>query len=89
MELVRNTSISEVFDGRHIDAIALNEADGKKESNQLKVLLIISNESMLLERIKSKSDGKIDEVQFTGMKSRCSQQKKGKTDRKNEGISVG
>ena len=62
MELVRNTSISEGLDGRHIDAIASNEADGNEESNQLKVLLIISNESMLLERSKSKSDGNIGEV---------------------------
>ena len=77
------------MDGRHIDAIVSNEADGKEESNQLKVLLIISNESMLLERNKSKSDGNIGEVQFAGTKSRCSQQKKEKTDRKNEGISVG
>ena len=60
------------------DVIASNEADGKKESNQLEVPLI-SNGSMLLERSKSKSDGNIgeeskfglsNEGQFSGMKSR-------------------
>ena len=30
MELVRNMSISEGLDGRHIDVIASNEADGKE-----------------------------------------------------------
>ena len=44
--------ISEGLDGRHIDVIASNEADGKEESNQLEVPLI-SNGSMLLERSKS------------------------------------
>ena len=71
--------ISEGLDGRHIDVIASNEADGKRESNQLEVPLMISNGSMLLERSKSKSDGNIgevsrfgqsNEVQFGGMKSR-------------------
>ena len=52
MELVQNMSISEGLDGRHIDVIASNEADGKEESNQLEVPLI-SNGSMLLERSKS------------------------------------
>ena len=60
------------------DVIASNEADGKKESNQLEVPLI-SNGSMLLERSKSKSDSNIgeeskfgpsNEGQFSGMKSR-------------------
>ena len=55
MELVQNMSISEGLDGRHIDVIASNETDGKKESNQLEVPLI-SNGSMLLERSKSRSD---------------------------------
>ena len=41
-------SISEGLDGRHIDVIASNEADGKEESNQLEVPLI-SNGNMLLE----------------------------------------
>ena len=72
-------SIREGLDGRHIDVIASNEADGKEESNQFEVPLMISNGSMLLERSKSKSDGNIgeelkfrlsDEVQFAGMKSR-------------------
>ena len=53
-------SISEGLDGRHIDVIASNEADGKEELNQLEVPLI-SNGSMLLERSKSKSDGNIGE----------------------------
>ena len=79
VELVRNMSISEVLDGRHIDVIASNEADAKEESNQLEVPLIISNGSMQLERSKSKSDGNIgeeskfgpsNEIQFAGMKSR-------------------
>ena len=79
MELVQNMSISEGLDGRHIDVIASNEADGKRESNQLEVPLMISNGSMLLERSKSKSDGNIGEEskfgpsndgQFAGMKSR-------------------
>ena len=48
-------SISEGLDGRHIDVIVSNEADGKEESNQLEVPLIISNGSVLLERSKSKS----------------------------------
>ena len=61
MELVRNMSISEGLDGRHIDVIALNEADGKEESNQSEVPQMISKRSILLERIKSKSDGNIDE----------------------------
>ena len=70
-------SISEGLDGRHIDVIASNEADGKEESNQFEVL--ISNGSMLLERNKSKSDGNIgeesrfgpsNEVHFAGIKSR-------------------
>ena len=61
-----------------IDVIASNEADEKKESNQLEVPLT-SNGSMLLERSKSKSDGNIgeeskfgpsNEGQFSGMKSR-------------------
>ena len=60
MELVRNISISEGLDGRHIGVIASNEADGKEELNQLEVPLI-SNGSMLLERSKSKSDGNIGE----------------------------
>ena len=72
-------SIDEGLDGRHIDVIASNEADGKRESNQLEVPLMISNGSMLLERSKSKSDGNIgeeskfgpsNEVQSLGMKSR-------------------
>ena len=72
-------SISEGLEGRHIDVIESNEADGKEESNQLEVPLIISNGSVLLERSKSKSDGNIgekskvepsNEVQFAGMKSR-------------------
>ena len=46
-------SIDEGLDGRHIDVIASNEADGKRESNQLDVPLMISNGSMLLERSKS------------------------------------
>ena len=54
--------ISKGLDGRHIDVIASNEADGKRESNQLEVPLMISNGSMLLERSKSKSDGNIGEV---------------------------
>ena len=58
MELVRNMSIGEGLDGRHIDVIASNEADGKEESNQLEVPLIL-NGSMLLERNKSKSDANI------------------------------
>ena len=105
-------SIDEGLDGRHIDVIASNEADGKRESNQLEVPLMISNGSMLLERSKSKSDGNIgeeskfgpsNEGQLAGMKSRSvaesidseahqrdvvSRREK-KTDRKNEGISVG
>ena len=61
-----------------VDVIASNEADEKKESNQLEVPLT-SNGSMLLERSKSKSDGNIgeeskfgpsNEGQFSGMKSR-------------------
>ena len=61
-----------------VDVIASNEADEKKESNQLEVPLT-SNGSMLLERSKSKSDGNIDEEskfgpsnegQFSGVKSR-------------------
>ena len=72
-------SISEGLDGRHIDEIASNEADGKEESNQFEVTLMTSNGGMLLERSKSKSDGNIggelkfgpsNEVQFAGMKSR-------------------
>ena len=59
--------------------IASKEADGKEESNQFEVPLMISNGSMLLERSKSKSDGNIgeeskfgpsNEVHFAGMKSR-------------------
>ena len=78
MELVQNMSISEGLDGRHIDVIASNEADGKEESNQLEVPQM-SNESMLLERSKSKSDGNIgeeskfgpsNEGQLVGIKSR-------------------
>ena len=78
MELVWNMSISEGLDGRHIDVIASNEADGKEESNQLEVPLI-SNGSMLLERSKSKSDGNYGEEskfgpstegQLVGMRSR-------------------
>ena len=53
MELVQHMYISEGLDGRHIDVIASNEADGKRESNQLDVPLMISNGSMLLERSKS------------------------------------
>ena len=53
MELVQHMYISEGLDGRHIDVIASNEADGKRESNQLEVPLMISNGSMLLERSKS------------------------------------
>ena len=111
MELVQHMYISKGLDGRHIDVIASNEADGKEESNQLEVPLI-SNGSMLLERSKSKSDGNIgeeskfgpsNEGQLAGMKSRSvaesidseahqrdvvSRREK-KTDRKNEGISVG
>ena len=34
-ELVRNMSISEGLDGKHIDMLLSNEADGKEESNQL------------------------------------------------------
>ena len=72
-------SISEGLDGRHVDVIASNEADGKKDSNQFEVALMISNGSMLLERSKSKSDGNIgkepkfgpsNEGQFVGMKGR-------------------
>ena len=79
MELVQNMSISEGLDGRHIDVIASNEADGKEESNQFKVPLMISNGSMLLERSKSKFDGNIaeeskfglsNELQCAGMKNR-------------------
>ena len=58
IELVRNMSIGEGLDGRHIDVIASNEADGKEESNQLEVPLT-SNGSMLLEI--SKSDRNIAE----------------------------
>ena len=54
-------SISEELNGRHIDVIVSNEANGKEESNQLEVPLIISNGSVLLERSKSKSDGNISE----------------------------
>ena len=60
MELVRNMSICEGLDGRHIDLIASNEADGKEESNQLEVPLA-SNGSMLLEISKLKSNGNIAE----------------------------
>ena len=60
IELVRNMSIDEGLDGRHIDVIASNEADGKEESNQLEVPLT-SNGSMLLEISKLKSDGNIAE----------------------------
>ena len=72
-------SISEGLDGRHINVIKSNEADGKDESNQLEVPLIISNSSMRLGRSKSKSDcniseeskfGPSNEVQSAGMKSR-------------------
>ena len=58
VELVRNMPISEELDERHIGVIASNEADGKEESNQLEVPLIL-NGSMLLERNKSKSDANI------------------------------
>ena len=58
MELVPNLPISEEFDERRIGVIASNETDGKEESNQLEVPLIL-NGSMLLERNKSKSDGNI------------------------------
>ena len=61
MELVQNMSISEGLNGRHIDVIALNEADGKEKSNQFEVPLMISNGSILLERSKSESDGNIGE----------------------------
>ena len=44
------------MDGRHIDVITSSEAGGKEESNQLEVPLAISNESVLLERSKTKSD---------------------------------
>ena len=54
MDLVRNMSIGEELEGRHIDVIASNETDGKEESNQFEVPLMISNGSMLLERSKSK-----------------------------------
>ena len=72
-------SISEGLDEIYTDVIASNEGDGKEESNQLEVPLIISNGSMQQERSKSKSDGSIgeeskfvpsNEVQFAGMKSR-------------------
>ena len=42
VELVRNMSISEGLDGKHIDVIASNEAGGKEESNQLEVPLVIA-----------------------------------------------
>ena len=90
------------------NVIASNKADGKEESNQFQVTLIISNGRLLLERSKSKSDGKIgEESKFEWTASmfemhisywerrlrrssrRCSQQKKEKTDRKNERISAG
>ena len=45
MELFRDISISEGLDGRHIDMIASNEADGKEESSQLEVPLVISDGS--------------------------------------------
>ena len=72
-------SISGGLNGTHIDVIASNEVDGKEESTQLEVPLMISYGSMLLERSKSKSDGNIceeskfgpsNEVQSLGMKSR-------------------
>ena len=72
-------SISGGLNGTHIDVIASNEVDGKEESTQLEVPLMISNGSMLLETSKSKSDGNIceeskfgpsNEVQSLGMKSR-------------------
>ena len=50
MALVRNTSISEGLGGRHIAVVVSTEANGIEEPNQLEVLLIISNGSMLLER---------------------------------------
>ena len=53
-------SIDEGLDGRHIDVVASNEADGKEKSNQLEVPLT-SNGSMLLEISKLKSDGNIAE----------------------------
>ena len=69
--------IKEGLDGRHIDVITTNKADGKEKSNQLEVPLIISNGSVLLQRSKSKSDGNTgeeskfgpsNEVHFAGMK---------------------
>ena len=56
--MVRNMPISEELDERRIGVIASNEADGKEESNQVEVPLIL-NGSMLLERNKSKSDANI------------------------------
>ena len=67
MELVQNMSISEGLDGRHIDVIASNEADGKEESNEFKVPLMISNGRMLLERSKSTFDGNIAEESKFGL----------------------
>ena len=40
VELVRNLSINEGLDGRHIDVSALNETDGKEELNQLEIPLM-------------------------------------------------
>ena len=71
--------ISEELDGRHIDVLASSEVEGKEQPNQLKVPLIKSNGSVLLEKSKSKSDGNIgeeskfgpsNEDQYAGVKSR-------------------
>ena len=45
MELFRDLSISEGLDGRYTDVIASNKADGKEESSQLEVPLVISDGS--------------------------------------------